>query len=113
MFRGDGSPKPVVGSFRDLLSLTPLRQPTASRPVDYDIVQGHFFTQTSGRPRERDPSGYSVTDEDGVLFWATWKGWGLEKLGYPLSSWFKLGGFPTQVFSEGGAAVAVYNGWVR
>jgi len=100
MFRGDGSAKPVVGSLRELGSLTPLSQPTVSRSVDYDIAQGHFFTQTSGRPSLRDASGYSVADADGMLFWDTWKWWGLDSLGYPLSARFNWKGFPTQVFQK-------------
>jgi hypothetical protein len=100
MFRGDGTPKPIVGSFRELAVLTPASQPGPPRSEDYSIAEGHFFTQTSGRPSERDPSGYSVTDAEGIRFWDAWQRLGLENLGYPLSARFTWRGLSTQVFQK-------------
>ena len=70
------------------------------RPASYDITNGHFFTQTSGRSPDRDRSGYAVTNDNGVLFWDAWRRWGLENLGYPLSTRFLSRGLPTQVFQK-------------
>jgi hypothetical protein len=101
MFRGDGTAKPVVAAFRQLAALIPSTQAGPIRPPDYEIPGGHFFTQTSGRPIERDPSGYGVTNADGIRFWDAWQRLGGETLGYPLSRRFLWRGTPTQVFQRG------------
>lgn len=100
MFRGDGTPKPIVGAFRDLTALAPLNQLPPVRATDYDIADGHFFTQTSGRPPERDPSGYGVRNDEGAGFWDTWRSLGLQSVGYPLSGRFAWRGLPAQVFQK-------------
>jgi hypothetical protein len=101
MFRGDGSPKPVVTAFRQLAGLPPITLAGPLRPPDYVIPEGHFFTQTSGRPLERDGSGYAVTNADDIRFWDAWQRLGGENMGYPLSRRFLWRGTPTQVFQRG------------
>ncbi len=100
MFRGDGTPKPVVAAFRELAGLVPSTRPAPLRPPDYPIADGHFFTQGSGRPPERDGSGFAVTNGDGIPFWDTMQQLGLENVGYPISSRFLWDGTPTQVFQK-------------
>ncbi len=100
MYRGDGTPKPVVAAFRELADLVPSTQPPPARPPDYAIADGHFFTQASGRPPERDGSGFAVTNEDGIPFWDAVQQLGLENVGYPISSRFLWDGTPTQAFQK-------------
>src|SRR5581483_9425682 len=101
MFRGDGTAKPVVASFRDLAVLAPSLPPTVAGPADYDIPDGHFFTQGTGRPADQDPSGFSVTNADGLRFWDAWQRMGTDSLGYPVSQRFTWNGTVTQVFEQG------------
>ena len=100
MFRADGTPKPVVAAYRALGALTPSTTPAQPRPADYAIPEGHFFTQTSGRPASRDPSGFHVSNAEGLPFWETWQRLGISGAGYPLSRRFLWQGFPTQVFQK-------------
>src|SRR3989304_2235245 len=46
---------------------------SAEVPPDYDIPNGHFFTQTNGGAAGGDFTGYAVTNEDGVPFWNEWR----------------------------------------
>jgi len=45
-----------------------------AKPQDYDIPNGHFFTQTNGR--SGSASGFEVTDEAGVPLWSGFKSLG-------------------------------------
>lgn len=98
MFRGDGTPKPVVAAFRELARLPPPARAGLDRPLDYEFADGHFFTQTNGRPPGRDPSGFRVTNADGIPFWDVWQRLGGEHVGYPVSRRVLWQGAPTQVF---------------
>jgi hypothetical protein len=100
MFRGDGTAKPVVGAFPGLAGLVPSTVPVAARPASYDIPAGYFFTQTVGRPPDRDASGYAVTNADEMPFWDAWQRLGLGNVGYPLSRRFVWRGLATQVFHK-------------
>src|SRR5258705_236052 len=71
-----------------------------SRPPDYSMADGHFFTQGSGRPVDRDPSGFAVTNADGLGFWDAWQLLGSDQVGLPISRRFAWGGVPTQVFQK-------------
>jgi hypothetical protein len=100
LFRGDGTAKPAVASYRNLAALTFATQDGLPRPAEYGILDGHFFTQASGRPADRDPSGFSVTNADGILFWDTWQRLGPETIGYPTSRRIAVDGLVTQVFQK-------------
>jgi hypothetical protein len=100
MFRGDGSAKPIVATFRELTELASRSQPGPQRPADYPVVEGRFFTQASGRPPARDPSGFLVSNGEDMPFLDTWRRLGVEQVGYPLSRRFIWRGAPTQVFQK-------------
>lgn len=73
-----------------------------SRPLDYDIPNGHFFTQANGRPEGASATGFSVTDEGGVRFWSEFQRLGgVSVLGYPVTHRFNLDGFVVQAFQKG------------
>ena len=70
-------------------------------PADYDLANGHFYTQTNGRPGEVTP-GYSVTDEAGIPLWSEFQRWGgVRTLGFPVSRRFQLGPYVAQAFQRG------------
>jgi hypothetical protein len=70
-----------------------------ARGADYAIGGGRFFTQTSGR--KDSPSGFSVTDADGVPLWTAFQSLGgADALGYPVSRRFVMDGFTVQVFQK-------------
>jgi hypothetical protein len=72
----------------------------APRAADYDIPNGHFFTQTNGRGND-SPSGFSVTDSDGVPLWTGFKALGgADVLGYPVTRRFLMDGFTVQAFQK-------------
>ena len=69
------------------------------RGADYDVAGGHFFTQTNGRTES--PSGFTVTDADGIPFWTAFQALGgIDVLGYPVTRRFELDGFVVQGFQK-------------
>jgi hypothetical protein len=104
MYRADGSPKPVVEAFKAMGTLRPVTPSAAavlSRPPDYDVPGGHFFTQANGRPAGEDVSGYAVTNADGIRFWDAFQQMGgVPALGYPVGRRFTLDGFVVQPFQK-------------
>jgi hypothetical protein len=73
--------------------------PPPSRGADYAISGGRFFSQTNGR--KDSPSGFSVTDADGVPLWTAFQALcGGDVLGYPVSRRFTLDGFVVQAFQK-------------
>jgi len=69
------------------------------RGADYDIAGGHFFTQTNGHAGA--PTGYSVTDAQGIPLWSAFQRLGgTDVLGYPVSRRFELDGFVVQAFQK-------------
>lgn len=69
------------------------------RGADYDITGGHFFTQTNGRADS--PSGFAITDADGIPFWTAFEALGgVDVLGYPVTRRFELDGFIVQGFQK-------------
>lgn len=90
-----------LASLVGILALSPLAASASipeSRPPDYDIPGGHFFTQTgNGR------GGYGVRDLAGVKFWSEYQRLGgPDALGYPISKPFwGPGGFLYQGFERG------------
>ncbi len=70
--------------------------PRAFAADDYDIANGHFFTQAAPEGK-----GYSVTDQDGVRFWSEFQRLGGPTgVGYPVSRRFLWSGFVTQVMQR-------------
>jgi hypothetical protein len=66
---------------------------------DYDVADGHFFTQTNGR--KDSPSGFSVTNEGGVPLWTAFRNLGgADVLGYPVTRRFEMDGFVVQGFQK-------------
>ncbi|MHB1132799.1 MAG: Gmad2 immunoglobulin-like domain-containing protein [Chloroflexota bacterium] len=73
-----------------------------TRPPDYDLPNGHFFTQTNGDGGE---SGFPVVDARlfnvALPFWNEFRRLGgVDYVGYPISQVFFLDGFLTQVFQK-------------
>lgn len=73
--------------------------PAAARGADYDIRDGHFFTQTNGR--SSSAGGFSVTNADEIRFWDAFQSLGgIDILGYPVTRRFQLDGFIVQAFQK-------------
>jgi hypothetical protein len=69
------------------------------RAAEYDISNGHFFSQTNGR--DGSLAGFSVTNADGVPLWdAFQKLGGADVLGYPVTRRFQSDGFTVQAFQK-------------
>jgi hypothetical protein len=69
------------------------------RGADYAVAGGHFFSQTNGRTDS--PSGFAVTDADGIPFWTAFQTLGgADVLGYPVTRRFELDGFVVQGFQK-------------
>ena len=80
----------------------PTTQPVRADTIDYDIPNGHFYTQAVA---PGTPAGYghsitdSGTDDRGqtIMFWTAFRNLGgVPALGYPSSERFMLDGFWTQ-----------------
>jgi len=56
----------LIFSLLTLLSVLP----SYAAELDYDIPNGHFFTQTNGKAPGSDSTGYGVLNADGALFWS-------------------------------------------
>jgi hypothetical protein len=81
------------------LSLTFTTPAQGAVPKDYDVDNGHFFSQANGD--DRSPWGYTVSDNGGDKFWSEFKRYGgVPIIGYPISNRFLLDGFPTQAFQK-------------
>ena len=77
--------------------------PAAAEPgsLDYDIPNGHFFTQANGHPLGTDPMGFAITNDDGIPFWDAFKAFGGEHVvGYPVTNRFVYDGFVTQAMQK-------------
>jgi hypothetical protein len=86
---------------------------TATKPVkalavlDWDIQDGHFYTQTNGKEQGSSAEGYSVTNKNGIPFWDEFQRQGsVVVIGFPLTSRFEWRGMTTQIFQR---AVMQYN----
>ncbi|MHB1162699.1 MAG: hypothetical protein ACYC3V_20550, partial [Chloroflexota bacterium] len=85
------------------LPLMLLATPASAAPgdLDYDIPGGHFFTQTNGSPLGSGPTGYAVTNDDGIPFWDAFQQFGgPHVLGYPVTQRFVYDGFVTQAMQK-------------
>jgi hypothetical protein len=84
-----------------LLAVTPMFGQAQMVALDYDIPDGHFFTQTNGQQAGTSPTGYSVLNADAVPFWDEFnRQGGTAIVGYPMSRRFNWDGFTTQVFQK-------------
>jgi len=93
---------PGLGGAR-ILDLEPgvqtLTVPSTPRAADYDIRDGHFFSQTNGR--KESAAGFSVTNADGIPVWDAFQSLGgVDVLGYPVTRRFQLDGFTVQAFQK-------------
>ncbi len=73
--------------------------PTAAQaaPLDYDIPNGHFYTQANGQPPGASAQGYGITNDGGIPMWDEYQRLGgVDALGYPSSTRFVLDGFVVQ-----------------
>ncbi len=72
-----------------------------ARPADYDVEQGHFFTQANGRREQGSSAGFGVANLEGIPFWDAFQSMGgVDVLGYPVSRRFQLDGFVVQAFQK-------------
>ena len=63
---------------------------------DYDIPNGHFFTQTAN-----GQGGFSVVNDGQARFWSEFQRLGgVQTVGYPISQRFEYDGFVTQAFQK-------------
>ncbi|MDO8568598.1 MAG: hypothetical protein Q7R57_07780 [Dehalococcoidales bacterium] len=69
----------------------------AAQEPDWDIENGHFYTQAG----PGDGTGYAVTDSDGVPFWSRFRQLGgVDAVGFPVSQRFIMDGFVTQAMQR-------------
>ncbi|MGB0386646.1 MAG: hypothetical protein ACPGWR_17690 [Ardenticatenaceae bacterium] len=79
-----------------LMSVTPVLARPSTQAADYDIPNGHFFTQTGG-----GEGGFSVLDDSEARFWSEFQRLGgLQTVGYPISQRYERDGFVTQAFQK-------------
>ncbi|HLH73155.1 MAG TPA: hypothetical protein VKX96_07710 [Chloroflexota bacterium] len=70
---------------------------SASSAPDWNIPNGHFFTQTGGGKG----LGYAVVDDEQAKFWSEFNRLGgVQAVGYPASQRFQWDGFTVQVFQR-------------
>jgi spore germination protein YaaH len=70
--------------------------------LDWDINNGHFFTQANGSPAGAQRTGFAISNDGGVRFWDEFRRLGGEQsLGYPASRRFQWNGFTVQVLQKG------------
>ena len=73
-----------------------LASPLQAADADYDIPNGHFFTQTAPQGM-----GYSVLDEASAPFWSEFQRLGgVQAVGYPISRRFLWNGFVCQAMQR-------------
>ncbi|MHB9090766.1 MAG: hypothetical protein ACYC7H_05045, partial [Chloroflexota bacterium] len=91
----------AVVSIVGLLAGIPVLDSAQAAPIDWDIADGHYFTQTNGQAEGMSMTGFSVTNKDGVPFWTEFQRLGgVNRVGYPMSRRFEWDGFTTQVFQK-------------
>ncbi len=80
---------------------TAFAQSSPAEPADWDVPDGHFYTQTAG-PDAPAETGFVVSDADGVGFWGDYQALGGPGLlGYPISSRYETNGETYQAFQSG------------
>jgi hypothetical protein len=79
----------------------PAPQAAVLTVADWDLPNGHFFTQTNGAAALTSARGFAVTNEGGVPFWSEFQRLGgVAMIGYPLSARFRWNGLESQVFQR-------------
>jgi rare lipoprotein A len=87
----------VVATCAGLMFATAPGSTQANGAVDYDVANGHFFSQTNGTSLGPHGGGYSITDADGAAFWTFFNAHGgVDLLGYPVSQRFVWDGYVCQ-----------------
>ncbi len=70
--------------------------------LDYDIPNGHFYTQANGQPLGASPKGFSVVNDAEAPMWTEFQRLGGPAgIGYPISRRFKWDGFTSQAMQKG------------
>jgi hypothetical protein len=83
-----------------LVSLGPRPAQAADLAADYAVPGGHFYSEANGQGGVGG-SGYAVTNDGGIPFWATFvQAGGVGALGYPASQRYSDGGFTEQIFQK-------------
>ena len=78
--------------------VVPIRLPAAN----WDVKDGHFFTETNGQPPLSSPTGFLVSNAGGVPFWSEYQRLGgALHLGYPISQRFAWRGANVQILQRG------------
>ncbi len=79
------------------LIMAPMSAAAQVTGLDYGTVGGRFYTQTNGYPLGANPTGFEITDEQGMPFWSEFQRLGgVDALGYPTSQRFAWDGFICQ-----------------
>lgn len=70
--------------------------------LDYDMSNGHFYTQANGQPLGASPKGFPIVDDAEAPLWREFQRLGgVAGLGYPTSRRFKWDGFVSQAMQKG------------
>jgi len=79
-----------------LLSFSPLSA-SADQNLDFDVSNGHFFSQTNQTTLGAQAGGYTLADANGIPFWSYFNNHGgPDVLGYPVSRRFIWDGYVCQ-----------------
>ncbi|MHB8620066.1 MAG: hypothetical protein ACYDAG_10950 [Chloroflexota bacterium] len=75
----------------------------AGNAPDYDVAQGHFYSQGAGSAQNQPLVGYSITDDGGIPMWTEFQRLGgVDALGYPVSGRFQVDGHVIQLTQKVG-----------
>jgi hypothetical protein len=97
-----GAPSAVANTRTEVTAPSSVAAPIRLPAANWDVKDGHFFTETNGQPALTSPTGFLVSNAGGVPFWGEFRRLGGEThLGYPLSQRFTWRGAPVQVFQRG------------
>ena len=73
--------------------------PVRADVVDWDLSNGHFYTETNGG---RAGYGFAIVDDDQARFWSEFRRiGGVAIVGYPISQRFIWNGFVSQAMQKG------------
>ena len=76
--------------------------PRYSGAADYDIPNGHFYTQANGQPPGTSRKGFAIVDDAAAPLWSEFRRLGgVAALGYPVSRRFTWDGFVCQAVQKG------------
>jgi hypothetical protein len=73
-----------------------------SGALDYDLSNGHFYTQANGQALGASTKGFAVVDDGEARMWSEVRRLGGPSgIGYPISRRFKWDGFVSQAMQKG------------